>query len=318
MPVSMKRCATLAQTAHLSRQLSCLSSLISLRQGWKPKLSESSIMQAQCSGLWPRQRESLRSSGSSMMNTSVSIGSSQDFRLSRVLLVYGTSSYNGFPCRHPFVTLHEVTHENEEARLGEGQLVTPQLLADLMTALGRSTPIEILPERVIVRTADLIVWWAPACQRLMFFSDRGEDAVLKKLNGKNFPHPPLLFKASGSHLWIRALTVNERPKAETPLCMAPYWNCYDNGVVCTGSMRIPREKSTAAIDGWEHAFFQSEFTHAAGAVKHTNYSGGLLGLWQHVMSKDHFPIRYLVKAKQTLAEFVSDHDHQYRNADHNG
>lgn len=236
--------------------------------------------------------------------------------MSRVLLVYGTSSYNGFPYRHPFVTLHEVTHENEETRLDEGQLLTQQMLVDLMTGLGQSTPLEILPERVIVRTNDMIVWWAPPLQRTMFFGDRGGDATLKKLNGKRFPQPPLLFKASSSHLWIRALAANERPKAESPLCFAPYWNCYDNGVVCTGSMRIPREKSVAAINGWERAFFQSEFTHAAGAVKNTNYPGGLLGLWQYIVSKDHFPTRYLVKVKQTLTEFVGDHDHQYRNADH--
>lgn len=58
------------------------------------------------------------------MNTSVNIGSSQDFRLSRVLLVYGTSSYQGFPYRHPFVTLHEVIHDSEGARLLAAQ---PQL-----------------------------------------------------------------------------------------------------------------------------------------------------------------------------------------------
>jgi PRTRC genetic system protein B len=117
-------------------------------------------------------------------------------------------------------------------------------------------------------------------------------------------------------LWIRALAANERPKAESPLHIGPYWNCYDNGVVCTGSMKIPREKSIAAIDGWEQAFFRSEFTHAAGAVKHTNYPNGLLALWQYLMGKHDFPPRYLVSAKQTLAEFVSDHDHQYRNANH--
>jgi PRTRC genetic system protein B len=230
------------------------------------------------------------------------------------MLVYGTSSYNGFPYRHPFVTLHDVIHESDDTRLSEGQLVTPQILVDLMTSLGRSTTLEILPERVLVRTADTIVWWAPSSERTMFFSDRGGDAGLKKLNGKKYPHPALLFKASGSHFWIRALAANERPKPESPLYIAPYWNCYDNGVVCTGSMRMPREKSIAAIEGWERAFFQSEFTHAAGAVKHTNYPGGLLRLWQHVMGKHHFPVRHLVQAKQKLAEFVSDNDHQYRNA----
>ena len=81
------------------------------------------------------------------MNTSVNIGSSQDFRLSRALLVYGASSYQGFPYRHPFVTLHEVVHDGHRARLSEGQLMTTEMLIDVMVGLGRSVPIEILPER---------------------------------------------------------------------------------------------------------------------------------------------------------------------------
>ena len=89
------------------------------------------------------------------MNTSVNIGSSQDFRLSRALLMYGTSSYQGFPYRHPFVTLHEVIHNGNGARLAEGQLMTLQMLGELMAGLGRSTPVEILPERVLVRTAEI-------------------------------------------------------------------------------------------------------------------------------------------------------------------
>ena len=41
---------------------------------------------------------------------------------------------------------------------------------------------------------------------------------------------------------------------------------------------------------------------------------GLLALWQSVTDKAHFPIRYLIKAKQTLADFATNHDHNYRNA----
>src|SRR5690242_1502468 len=106
------------------------------------------------------------------MNTSVRIGLCQHFRLSRALLVYGTSSYDGFPYRHPFVTLHEVIHDPDGARLGEGQLATPDMLTNLMVSLGRSVPAEILPERVLVRTTEMIVWWSPAIDRIMFFSDR--------------------------------------------------------------------------------------------------------------------------------------------------
>jgi len=42
------------------------------------------------------------------------------------LLVYGKSSYDAFPYRHPFIVVHEVIHDNDGARLAEGQLVTPK------------------------------------------------------------------------------------------------------------------------------------------------------------------------------------------------
>jgi hypothetical protein len=71
--------------------------------------------------------------------------------------VYGKSSYEGYPYRHPFVTLHEVMYDGEVARLAEGQLMTPQMLLDVMAGLGRSVPAEILPARVLVRTAETIL-----------------------------------------------------------------------------------------------------------------------------------------------------------------
>jgi len=211
------------------------------------------------------------------------------------------------------VTLHEVIHDGDAARLAEGQLMTPQMLLDLMAGLGRSAPAEILPARVLVRTAEMIVWWVPACERTMFFSDHGNDPILKNMNGKLFPHPPLLFKARGPDLWVRAIAKNDRPKAETNLCVAPYWNCYDNGVCCTGSMKIPQEKSVATIDLWEESFFQSEFTHASGVRKHVRFRGGFLAMWQSLGGQKAFPAKYLVKLPQTLAEFVRNDDNSYRN-----
>jgi PRTRC genetic system protein B len=247
------------------------------------------------------------------MNTSVNIGSIQDFRLSRALLVYGTSSYQGFPYRHPFVTLHEVFHDDKGARLDAGQLMTLQMLADLMSSLGRSTPIEILPERVLVRTDEMIVWWLPASEHIMFFSDRNNDPVLKEMNGKRYPHPPLLFKVRGNQLWLRALEQSKRPNAETRMCVAPYWNCYDSGEVCTGSMKIPREKSVAAIEVWQQSFFQSEFTHSSATRKQARFPGGLLGMWQSLEHKKEFPGKYLVELPETLSQFVNNHDHSNGN-----
>jgi hypothetical protein len=71
-------------------------------------------------------------------------------KLSRALLVCGKSSYDSFPYRHSFVTMHEVVHEQDGARLAEGHLVTPEMLIALMSALGQSVPVEFLPDRVLV------------------------------------------------------------------------------------------------------------------------------------------------------------------------
>ena len=61
--------------------------------------------------------------------------------------------------------------------------------------------------------------------RVLFFSDRGGDATLSAMNGKQYPQPPLVFKASGSRLWVRALKADQRPEASTVMHIAPYWNC---------------------------------------------------------------------------------------------
>lgn len=230
-----------------------------------------------------------------------------------MLLVYGECSYNSYPYRAPFVTVHDVAHEEGDVRLGPAHLLTPEMLRKLIAEMGQSPAIEVLPENVIARTTDVVVWWSPAQVRTMFFSDRGGDKVLRGLNGKKYPHPPLVFRASGSHLWIRCLRRNERPKRDTKLCIAPYWNCYDNGSVCTGTMHIPQEKSVAVTVDWEQSFYGSAFSHAAGVAKHTRYPDGLLAMWKVLRGKRRFPPQYLVPLNETLEQFVSCDDTTYRN-----
>ncbi len=145
----------------------------------------------------------------------------------------------------------------------------------------------------------------------MYFVNPADDKGLRELNGKQYPHPPLLFKVSGRNIWVRALAENKRPVAKTKLCMAPYWNCYDNAVVCTGSATIPNQKSVAAIREWERWFFQSEFSHAAGVMKHTLHPRGLLAMWRELQGKKQFPAEYLVPLKQNLEQFVASNDTSY-------
>jgi PRTRC genetic system protein B len=247
------------------------------------------------------------------MKAFVDIGRSQKYRLEKALLVYGQSDYNFYPARHPFLTLHSVVHNGQEPSLGVGELVTPNALIDLLESLGQEVKAEILPANILVRTSETLIWWIPAGQHLLFFNDRGSDKTMTDLNGKKYPNPALVFRAAGSCLWVRALAASERPTAETPMYMAPYWNCYANGVVCNGSMRIPQQKSLASMRVWEDAFFNSEFTHATGNSRQTRHPRGFLAMWKYLQGKKTFPSRYLVNVKQTLAEFVACNDTSYSN-----
>ena len=81
----------------------------------------------------------------------------------------------------------------------------------------------------------------------MFF--READPKVEKLNGKIYPHPPLVFLVAGKELYVRALAENKRPSAETPLKNAPYWNTDAAGLVCQGDMRVPNEVAVSTIQG---------------------------------------------------------------------
>jgi PRTRC genetic system protein B len=161
---------------------------------------------------------------------------------------------------------------------------------------------EVLPENVLARTPELIAWWSPAQRRLIFFG--GGNAESAKLNGKMFPNPPLVFVIHGRELFVRALVEDRRPKADTRLRNAPYWNTDTNGRVCLGSMRVPAEVSAARIAGWENAYFASEFTHPSGAVRLTTHPGGFRGLWASLAQRKRFPVRFLVESNQTLRGFL--------------
>jgi len=231
------------------------------------------------------------------MNVQVRIGDNRNFSLKQAVLLYQEGS-------RAFATLHEVKCRlNKAPYLCAGQSVTTGFLETLAKGLGASMGAEVLPEHVMARTPDLIAWWSRAQRRLMFFGDGNAEA--KKLNGKMYSHPALVFMIHGRELFVRALAEDCRPAADTHLKNAPYWNTDAHGRVCLGSMRVPEEISVGSLSGWEDAYFASEFTHPNGAVRLTTHPGGFLGLWSGLAGKKHkFPVKFLADTKQTLQEFV--------------
>lgn len=230
------------------------------------------------------------------MKAYVNIGSNREFKLAEAILIYRSGDDGAF------ASLHRVKcGENETPYLAPGEAVTTAFLRTLAQGLGAQVKPEILPDTVLARTPDVLAWWSRPQRRVMFFG--GTDQEARKLNGLVFPHPALVFKVTGKDLFVRAVATGCRPGPATPMRTAPYWNT--DVRVCPGSMRVPDSSAVTSIPQWEEAFFHSEFTHPAGAVRLTSYPGGLIGLWGSVAGRKRFPVPYLVDARETLQQFVA-------------
>jgi PRTRC genetic system protein B len=231
------------------------------------------------------------------MTKTVHFGSNRRFGLSKAILVYSDG-------QELFATVHAPrdSADGGPPYLEAGEALTVEFLKQLTKGLGRSVPREIFPANVLVRTPDMLVWWTRSQHRTMFYSDLGDG---RTLNGKVFPQPALVFKVCGLELSVRALTENKRPRPDTQLMFAPYWNCDAGGRVCQGSMRAPGKLCLGVIRRWEKAFFESEFTHAAIGARLTTHPEGFLGLWRDLAGSDGvFPGEFLVKSGDTLQNFA--------------
>jgi PRTRC genetic system protein B len=232
------------------------------------------------------------------MQVQIAIGENHRFELREALLVY-------YANQTTFITKHEVTpKQNTAPTLGPAQPLTVAFVESLVRSLGGGAAAEVFPENILAKSDRMIVWWTPAQRRQMFYQHSEGKAA--GLNGRIFPHPPLVWRVADGQLKIRALTENKRPDAKTKLAVAPYWNLSDSGTVCTGSMRRPESASIAAISNWERGFYESAFTHA-NVGRLTRHQGGFEGLWNGLTAKRRlFPLQSLIVLPETLAQFVRE------------
>jgi len=232
------------------------------------------------------------------MQAYVTIGANCEFKLSEAVLVYRAGGGGAF------ASLHRVKQADDGVPyLAPGEPLTTAFVRTLAEGLGAQVKPEIFPDNVLARTPDLLAWWSrPQC-RVMFFG--GTDEGARKINGLVFPHPALVFKVLDKNLFVRAVASSSRPRPETHLKTAPYWNTDSRGLVCAGSMRVPESSDIASIPAWQDGYFQSEFTHAAGAIRLTSHPEGFIGLWRGLAGRKKFPVQYLTDAGETLQEFVA-------------
>jgi PRTRC genetic system protein B len=124
-------------------------------------------------------------------------GSNRSYGLSKAILLYSDG-------QETFATVHEPKNSPDGGPpyLDASEPLSLEFLRQLAKGLGQTVAREILPANVLARTPDLMVWWTKPQRRAMFFSDSSDG---RTLNGKIFPQPPLVFRACGSELAVRAL-----------------------------------------------------------------------------------------------------------------
>jgi PRTRC genetic system protein B len=173
------------------------------------------------------------------MQAYVGIGNNCEFKLSETVLVYRAGGGGAL------ASVHRVKQDDSGVPyLAPGESLTTAFVRFLAQGLREQVKPEISPDNVLARTPDLLVWWSPPQQRIMFFGGTHQEA--RKLNGLVFPHPSLVFKVLDKNLFVRAVATSSRPRPETHLKTAPYWNTESRGLVCAGSMRVPESSDIAS------------------------------------------------------------------------
>lgn len=143
-------------------------------------------------------------------------------------------------------------------------------------------------------------WYMPPQKVYLTFSER-----LGIPSGHAFA-PALVFKASAKSLYVFALKNAKRPTLETALYKAPFFNCYADGSVCMGTVRLEAGKQTSLegfISRWQRDFFLSRFSHLIGDA--SPIRGDMVNLWERqVVTGKPFPAQMLVKSGQTLNDIL--------------
>lgn len=96
-----------------------------------------------------------------------------------------------------------------------------------------------------------VLWFTKSMKRQLFFTEN-----LEIPNGIA-EVPAMLWSANKRSLKIYALANNRRPSENTPLFFAPFFNVFENGNVCMGTVDVHIQNSTSLeefIKKWEDYF----------------------------------------------------------------
>lgn len=165
-------------------------------------------------------------------------------------------------------------------------------------------PSGLLPKNVLYINPEhngYAIWFTPAQRLDLFFVESlGIPNGLASL-------PPLLWKASKKSLYLYALDNTTDINEETEIFHAPFFNVYDDGKVCMGTVSINIKTDCSLeefIQHWEQYFFNSYFSHLIRDK--SPVKGNIIQLWlKLVNSRKQFPMKSLIKNGLTLKQLLS-------------
>ena len=145
-----------------------------------------------------------------------------------------------------------------------------------------------------------VLWYSKSKKIKMFFTES-----LEIPNGIA-EIPALLWYADRNKLIVFALLSDRRPTEKTKLYYAPFFNVYENGNVCMGTVSV-NIKSSASVEeftaAWESYFFDSYFSHLM--QNHNPVKGNCVSLWKELICTEKtFPKEVLKKANRTLKNLL--------------
>lgn len=146
-----------------------------------------------------------------------------------------------------------------------------------------------------------VLWYTKAQKRQLYFVD-----------GLDIPSgmtsiPPMIWYANRNSLSVFALANDRRPTEQTPLYFTPFFNIYEDGKVCMGSVNVSIKNSASLeefVSAWEDYFFNSYFSHLLG--NNSPIKGNCANLWKELIETGKpFPKEVLKKNGKTLKDVLS-------------
>ncbi|WP_433811507.1 PRTRC system protein B [Flavobacterium johnsoniae] len=200
---------------------------------------------------------------------------------------------NGTP-----INAHPLT-EREAGALAKALLTEKQKQSAFLKPVG------ILPTTILhinpSRDKGAVIWYTKSQKRPLYFIEG-----LGIPSGQGFV-PPMVWQASKNSLRVFAVLSNRRPTEKTTLYYAPFFNIYEDGRVCMGSVSIDIKNSASVEEftrAWEDYFFNSYFSHLMG--ENSPVKGNCVSLWKDLTATGKaFPTAVLKKNNKTLKNLLS-------------